>query len=419
MNNYNIKIVVLIFFLTNCTESSETYTAKKNIEQTNVAGHFSYKGNVPEHITKLDSLTLYPRDPEPTHTIELNPHEVFGKDNEVYLNKIIKAFEDNKGRLVVWGEGLNRKSAVHIYNSDGTYMSQLGRHGKGPGEYGIILSLDVREDKIYVSDFTSLRLNEYSTESYTVKRSIKFEVWNVVDDLELKGHIIPRTDDNYLIAYTKKIPQNGSIELIYLLMDSTGEEQIFEKITVPSGFVINVKDESLLPKPTLPLWFMGTTTITHSDENVLYTVSNREFLIKKFDSNGRFQSAIYYPIEGPTFNLEEYLKSAGSLAPKARQITSAFDRMDLELPKTAPFIEKMIIDDENRIWVALSAGEYYEWWVLNESGELLAKLLLEKKKTVFDIKKGYLYGKRIIDETHEYIVKYKIDFVEKIDINIE
>jgi len=75
------------------------------------------------------------------------------------------------------------------------------------------------------------------------------------------------------------------------------------------------------------------------------------------------------------------------------------------------------VDDENRIWVAVPMGvksEDYEWWVLKESGELLAKLQLPKAQPIFEVKNGYLYSK-MVDETtgSEYAVKYRIELKEK------
>ncbi len=73
--------------------------------------------------------------------------------------------------------------------------------------------------------------------------------------------------------------------------------------------------------------------------------------------------------------------------------------MDEEFPETFPVIDKLMVDDDNRIWVAVPAGEqleYYEWWILKESGELLVKLVLPKTQRIYDIKTGiYTVNKRM------------------------
>ncbi len=88
--------------------------------------------------------------------------------------------------------------------------------------------------------------------------------------------------------------------------------------------------------------------------------------------------------------------------------------MNLELPKEFSGVERMVVDDENRIWVALLNGsnsEYYQWWILQESGELIAKLLLSQNQRIFDIKNGHMYTKNKDDDS-EYVMKYPIEFKE-------
>ncbi|GAB5408258.1 MAG: hypothetical protein BalsKO_06230 [Balneolaceae bacterium] len=410
MNKTYLSILICFFICINRTDLAAQQVEKKNVDQTNIASHISFLDKIPDNIRKLENLTILKENFEQTYAFELIPAQEFGMDNELNFSKIYKSFEDEKGNVIIWGKDSNQKSGIYVYNDDGTYKSQLGRQGTGPGEYGTILNLDVRAGKVYVSDFTSMRLNEYSTENYLFERWIDFEIWNTVNDLEFKNHIIPRNDGKFLAAYTDRILQNGQIELKYILMDSSGERQNDTMLNIPSGFAINVRNYS---KPTVPLWFMGNTAITLSNRDDLYTVSSREFLVKKYDTYGQYQSAFYYPIEGPSFNLDDYLKTAGSLAPRANQIRKAFDQMEEELPQTSPFIDNMIIDDENRIWIAVIAGENYEWWILAESGELLAKLVLPKEQSIFDIKKGFLYSKDVNEEGFEYVVKYRIEISEE------
>lgn len=212
-----------------------------------------------------------------------------------------------------------------------------------------------------------------------------------------RNYIIPRNDDHYLLAFTDRTSKLGQIELIYKVMDSNGNNVSNNALTFPAGFAIDTGAKSQIPKPSLPLWFMGNTVIALSKEDVLYASSTKEFLVKKYDADGVYQSAFYYPIVGPDFDLNEYLKTASSFTPKAHQIKKAFNEMNLALPKTYPIIDNIIIDDKNRIWVAILAGterDSYEWRILKESGELIAKILLHRDQQILDIKNGYLYAKK-------------------------
>lgn len=421
-----ILYALLCLFFIQCSDNS----TPEQVAKAKQSDHISTLSEIPSHIKEVENLTIFPGDSEPTHSIELIPQLVFGEDEESSLFLIPKSFEDNNGRLIIWGSDSNRGQGVYVYNADGTYHTQLGRKGKGPGEYEIILNIDVKAGKVFVSDYTSMRLNEYTIDGYAVERSIKFEQWDNDDELKFKNFVIPRNDGNYLLAFSDETQKLGQREIIFKVTDRKGKSISNQPMVLPSGFAINTGTTSQNLKPSLPLSFMGSTVTALSKEDAFYASSTKEFLVKKYDANGIYQSAFYYPIVGPPFDLDEYLKTAGPFTPKAHQIRKAFNEMNEEFPENSPFIDRIIVDDENRIWVAIRAGverEKNEWWILKESGELIAKLLLPRIQRIYDIKNGYLYGRKDNGKPRgylysgdgseeadaEYIVKYRIELTEK------
>ena len=266
-------------------------------------------------------------------------------------------------------------------------------------------------------DYTTRRINVYSTNDYSFEEQTLVEQFidqEAVRGLDF-GYFEVRNDGNIIMIFYKSGPNIGWLENTYLLVDIDGNVLNFKPLSFPYALKIAVNTFS--QRPSMPLLFMGETITTLSSEDELYSVWTRDFMIKKYDAKGVYQSAFYYPIEGPPFDLDEYINTAGPFIPKADRIKSAFKDMDEELPETVPIIEKLIVDDENRIWVAVPAGiknESYEWWILKESGELLAKLVLPKDQPIYDIKNGYLYGKEMNEETGaEYVVKFRIELTEK------
>jgi hypothetical protein len=97
-------------------------------------------------------------------------------------------------------------------------------------------------------------------------------------------------------------------------------------------------------------------------------------------------------------------------------VTENLDKVDEELLKTNPVIADLKGDDQNRVWVAIPTGiqsENYQWWILKESGQLLAKLTLPRDQPIYDIKSGYLYSKKTNKEMGaEYVVKYRIELTK-------
>ena len=47
-----------------------------------------------------------------------------------------------------------------------------------------------------------------------------------------------------------------------------------------------------------------------------------------------------------------------------------------QVPQTGPALNDLIVDDEGQIWVSTIVEDFdiYEWWILQENGELITRL---------------------------------------------
>lgn len=414
--------VLLSIFIFQCSKNSkpEIIISKKQsglMEQGNEEKKLEQVESIPvldkipKRIQEVENLTIFEGELDPLYSVELIKVQTFGHAEETFLTQIITCMEDNMGRVIIWGTSLNYEQFIYVYNANGTYHSQLGRQGKGPGEYVHIVGIESNADKLMVLDYTSKRVNEYSITDYSFLRSILFETWEIDEGLSF-GYVEGRNDGNYLVSFIENGSVLGRLEVKYQVLDANGTRIQANSLSFPAGFSIKV-DHSIAP--VMPLTFYGTTITALTNEDVLYVINTRDFLIKKYDANGVYQSAFYYPIEGSPFDLNEYTSSQ-PFSPKPLDIEKALIAMDEDFPETFPVLNNLIVDDENRIWVELSRGglnNKYEWWILKESGELLAKLLLPRDQPLYDIKNGYLYSKNADEENGtEYIIKYRIEFTQ-------
>jgi len=420
-----LLIILLFLFILQCSkaplpeQSEHIRILNEVLEQSE---YIRVLDEVPLQIRELESVTVFDGKAEPEYFIELISEQTYGETGEPYLTEISESVVDNQGRIII--SDANRFSSklpfmftVYVYNADGSYRTQIGNKGRGPGEYGMVLGLQAKAEKVFVLDYTNLRFNIYNTEDYSFEQQTLIEDFRdneSTQDLDF-GYFEARSDGNIIMIFYNLGSGTGRLENTYLLMDIYGNVLNFKPLSFP--YVLKIPVNATSPRPSGPLLFMGKTITTLSKEDKLYSVWNRDFLIKKFDAKGIYQSAIYYPIQGSPFDLNEYTKTAGPFSPQVHQIERAFNDMNEELPETFPVIDKLLVDDENRIWVAVPMGvqsENHEWWILEESGELLAKLVHPKDQPIYDIKNGYLYSKAINQETGtEYVVKYRIEFTEK------
>lgn len=399
-----VLVILLSFSVIQCSDKSENYDSSKSQQ-------FRILDEIPQHIQELENVTVFPGDSEPRYSIELIQEQVFGGTGEPILRSIIRSTVDDQGKVIVLESDFTRTlpyfTKLHVYNADGTYRTQIGGPGEGPGEYALLFIVEVKAGKVFLIDFTYERLNVYSAEDFSFERSTQIEQWGILEHEFVQGLGFPeiktRNDGNHLALFGDE--DNHLIKL--LLMDTDGNVLDFEPVAFPKRKTAITAGFNMMP-------YTGRTVTALSNEDELYSIWTQDFLIKKYDANGVYQSAIYYPIKGALFSPDEFAKT---LKFKTRDIMEVFKVNDVEVPESFTIAEDMRVDDENRIWVAIPAGEQresYEWWVLEESGVLLAKLLLPLDQKIFDIRNGYLYSKRMNEETDtESVVKYRIKLTEK------
>lgn len=397
--------ILFSFLVIQCSDESKNYDSSKSQQ-------FRILDEIPQHIQELENVTMFEGDSEPRYSIELIQEQVFGGTGEPILRSIIRSTVDDQGKVIILESDFTRTlpyfTKLHVYNADGTYRTQIGGPGEGPGEYGLLFIVEVKAGKVFLIDFTHERLNVYSAEDFSFERSTQIEQWDILEYEFVQGLGFPeiktRNDGNHLALFYDE--ENQSTK--FLLMDTDGNMLDFVPLTFPTRKTTN-------KLAGLKVWpYMGRTITALSNEDALYSIWTQDFLIKKYDANGVYQSAIYYPIKGALFSPDEFAKT---LKFKTRGIMEVFKVNNVEVPESFTIAEDIRVDDENRIWVAVPVGEEresYEWWILEESGQLLAKLLLPLDQKIFDIKNGYLYSKRKNEETDtESVIKYRIELSEK------
>ena len=402
--------ILLCLFLVQCSNNA---TSKK-------AEH------IPKHIQELDSLTVYPAGSRPVYTMKLVPVQSFGGSGKPYWMVIMGCVVDGNNRVIIRGQKNNFKTELAVYNPDGTYRRQIGRFGKGPGEYEFVSpNFQINAGKLFMQDEITKRLSIFSTDDYSFEKTTSLQDWKVRDlkavrDMKLSG-FLARSDGNILAIFRGIPTRSGrTANTKFMLVDTEGNMLKPEPlIELPSPFyIVNTnRGHSMIPlHMQLPL--MGRSLYALSHDDAIYTAPRTEdFLIKKYDAKGTYQFAFYYPVMGPPFDLDSVREFAGS----QRAIRNALEKADVKMPETAPVLRNMRIDDENRIWVTVAAGrEKSEWWVLGESGKLLAKIVAPKHETICDIKNGYLYtkffdsrGSADAGSWEAKVVKYKIKLTKR------
>jgi hypothetical protein len=194
----------------------------------------------------------------------------------------------------------------------------------------------------------------------------------------------------------------------YYIVDREGKvlsDMLFE---LKHNKIITAENNGRLSFNMMLLPFLNQPLVSISNEGQIVSANSEEALIKWYDSNGAYLRSFFLPIEKKPIVRDELLNMYTDLNARNQNLVQ-----NAELPEKWPALADIIMDDENRLWVATisdSDNLTYEWWVLQDSGELLATFSWPGNRSIEKIKDGYLYARETEESTGlQTIVKYRVE----------
>ncbi len=321
--NKNIIVVIFLFLSSGC----------KNIDR-------DYSSEIPLHVHELENVTIFNSTENQTSTIRFTSDKIFGNTNDVMIGIIGGVEVDKEGRVYLADTNQN---TIHIYNSDGKYLTNAGRQGSGPGEFRNIVYTAVDSNRLYALDWAQQAIHIFSLNTLDfVSTIVPAENRNNIEDFEggHPGEFFVRQDSTFLMSF---IQSRGADKLernqFYLV--NFGGKIISEKIIEQ----IDVRFQYQLPVPAMivVLPFYRKPLILISKNDHILTAWTDEFLIKRYNQKGEYVSAIYHPFPNVDIDIEEIKSRYDSPQTKNAIHNASFSET------TWPAIDEMLIDDENRL----------------------------------------------------------------------
>jgi hypothetical protein len=330
-HQFNRGFAFLLALIITACSGSENNTGEPD--------HIRILDEIPEHIREVENLTIFPGDSEPRYSIELVPLQTYGEEGEPYLTTVLRSAVDDNGRIIILNSNSDYSQSVFVYNDDGTFHTELGRSGRGPGEHGFIIDVQARGGNVYIHDVTNQRINIYSSTDYSFERTMMIEQLPIrdheaVQGLEL-GPIIPGKDGNYLVNFYQRNSDDGWPVNRYMLMDENGNAVGYESTEFRSSFKAQGYTDAEIRMVYMSMPFIGGTVSGYSKYGELYQAWNQDFLIKKYNEKGEYQSAIYYAIQGSPFELSYHAPTAFY---NENDVLKAIGLHNQNLPETNPVI---------------------------------------------------------------------------------
>ncbi|REL37780.1 6-bladed beta-propeller [Rhodohalobacter sp. SW132] len=291
MKIYIACFFLLIVFISSCNEVERTQLSEFQ-EMIN-------NGEIPEHLQGLENLKIWSPDSKPSFSLRFIEHGYFGSSTEVHVtvsgNGAIGV--DNEGRVFI----ADRESfSVHAFQSDGGYITSIGRRGRGPGEFLSMGNLKIDSKNIYVYDSLQLRIIIFSLESLSHTQSVDLnpQNWRHIEELRTKGptDYYPVNGGNFLIKFANSIleiesskGENNSFS--YYLVNQRGEiisDLILNQEGRPHEFISFQNNRFSV---TLP--YMGEPLIELSHEGSIFSANSHLFFIKKYSPGGDYSEAFF------------------------------------------------------------------------------------------------------------------------------
>ena len=390
---YKAIIFIVLLFTTSCVQQNNT--------------------DIPSHINELENLTVYESDIDRSAHLQFEKEQEFGDSSVQPLGQLWDVTIDRSGMIYIAD---SQQLNIKVYDPAGQLVSTIGRRGQGPGEFQELSKIHVVGNTLFVVDRNQQRIHLFSTSDQKHEESIRIAE-NRDEFQELEGtylsEVFVRNDQAFLVKFSyTTLPENikdwdkYNGENYFYLLSSDGDISSRQLFQSQSTYEVMISFGGR--RTGMPFEFYGKPLTAISKDNRIYHAWSEDFLIKEYETDGEYQQASYYPFEKAPFEIESSFSGASDTFIQEAE-------KSMEFPDTLPVLNDLLIDDENRIWVSTIVEDFnfYEWWVLEASGELITTLEWPRDEPIEVIKNGKLYTRQTDEETGlERIVRYRVEFEE-------
>lgn len=350
-----------------------------------------------------------------TSVREINLTEIFrmgDSEGDVVLFREISDLDVNsRGDVFVVDAG---NKSVHAFTEEGRVLRDLGRSGRGPGEFVGPSSVYVtKSDSVYILDRILSRVSVFDPETLAVLRT--FSVLGNYS-VGLPSSLLGSGERGVLIKYitpfvdpTQFATEEFRYDKIYLV-DFQGNRETDPILEVlASDFITTTSERGGISAQRLPFGRSPVVRYNHYN-GYLYSGRNSSIdidLVSVPDGSTikSFQLAISnMPITES--DRDSVLSNFSSEVQRERALS-------VEWPESYPAFETFVVSDDSYIWLKRtmpSPSTNAEWLIMDKTGELSAIAYLPKEVIIDVVKQDRAYGYAKDRESGApYVISFKID----------
>ncbi len=298
------------------------------------------------------------------------------------------------------------KNKIHVVDSSGVPLATMGRSGGRDGEFYKLGIIEVVGDLVYAFDEERVSMILFDANSFNFRTSVIFSSQDFNNDSlrvlnPYSAQIL--SESEFLVGF-QQVNSPTDRQLFYFRTDHKAETYSEQLLTYPNKKLFVEQGSEGITIMMMP--YERETLLQTDSIGNLYTLFTEDFLVKKFDREGNYLEAWYYPFEKRTLNksdaIEKYTET---------NIRRAIRGDDT--PNTWPAVAHYFIDKNDHHWVATITQnlENYTWYVLNSDGEVLGVLEISRDFELLAVRDNQLYAKMFNPRTYaEEIIRFNLDW---------
>lgn len=303
---------------------------------------------------------------------------------------------------------------IRMYDQDGNFLRNLGREGRGPGEYSDIYGMRTFPDgRLAIWNIRNLSVSVYSRdgdfiESHSVNSTLhSTDIFEVDHDGNFYVRTVLRnTPDmpNWKFGWLKISPNGELIDTLKVPLDTENREQSFVLFTA-SGHA-----HAFIERPRSSLSAKGHLITGKNDQYA--------FKINKQNSNSISVEREFAPVQvkpEEKKQWEAWVKNYG---------------VNNIIPETKPPYKNILTDSQGKIWIHKYVEAIYteknigphfgpesRWWepptfdVFLPDGTFYATVILPINVRFYDAKDDFVWAVLKGEHDEQYVVRYRLEEV--------
>lgn len=324
--------------------------------------------------------------------LELDHQFTITDSDDAFLQQISEVDSDSEGRIFLPDQ---RALQIHVFDSHGEYLTNIGRDGFGPGEFQSLLSIYIdQNDQLFAFDINQVRNTIF------VENSGNWEPKSIFTVEGQRYGIKSADSDGNLVLQQgiSRSPDPGAFWYEHEIAKGDLSDGLIEQNTLTikdMGYLFS--DDGLMQR--IPF---GRTTVVSTDPlGNIYLVWNERFEMAKYSAKMELIDSLSVAIPNQPITSEENRSTVDRLDNNFKSLART------HMPDSKPVINNMFADRNGNIW--LQTFDSPEYLVLDNKGSPLKSFDLNNELRLIHIDENRLYAIKSGDEGYQiHVFDYQL-----------